>query len=183
MSDILAEVERLTTERDEARAEVERLSAEVARITDDRDSWENEAAVNDALAREQLDAMLLQHQRDFARQEFERLRTELVEQDNELDAAREDVLRLTSERDMARAEVQRLIAERDQTATHPKGREVGRFGLDGHYLDAMEPARPSDEDIWREAFMVLLRKTSYAWERASEEADRVLAEYRKRWPR
>lgn len=94
-----------------------------------------------------------------------------------------EVERLTAERDAAQAEVERLIAERDQSESRPKGREVGRFGLDGHYLDAMQPTRPSDEDIWREAFMVLLRKTSYAWERASEEADRVLAQYRKRWPR
>lgn len=80
-------------------------------------------------------------------------------------------------------EIERLQAEGDQTATHPKGREVGRFGLDGHYLDyeALKPTRPTDEDIWREAFMTLL--PSYPWEKAAEHADRALAEYRKRWPR
>ena len=94
---------------------------------------------------------------------------------------RAEVERLTAERDQARAEVRRLIAERDQPESRPKGRERGRFGLDGHYLYDMEPARPSDEDIWREAFMTLL--PSYPWEKAAAHADSALAEYRKRWPR
>ncbi len=79
------------------------------------------------------------------------------------------------------AVVERLKAERDQMATHPRGRDVGRFGLDGHYLDAMEPTRPTDEDIWREAFITML--PSYPWEKAAEKSDCVLVEYRKRWPR
>ena len=92
-----------------------------------------------------------------------------------------DIKRLIAERDAARAEVRRLIAERDQPESRPRGREVGRFGLDGHYLDAMEPTRPSDEDIWREAFMNLLIKMND--DLARLEADRALTTYRKRWPR
>lgn len=110
----------------------------------------------------------------------------------ERDEARAEVERLTAERDTARAEVQRLIAERDQPESRQRGREVGRFGLDGHYLYAMEPARPNgqgildswrpdDETIWREAIMTLL--PSYPVPKAAEHADGVLAEYRKRWPR
>ena len=79
------------------------------------------------------------------------------------------------------AVVERRKAERDQMATHPRGREVGRFGLDGHYLDAMEPMPTADEGIWREAIMTLL--PSYPPQKAAEHADYVLAEYRKRWPR
>ncbi len=79
------------------------------------------------------------------------------------------------------AEVKRLKAERDQMATHPREREVGRYGFDGHYIDAMEPTRLTDEDIWREAFITML--PSFPWEKAAEKSDRVLAEYRKRWPR
>ena len=99
----------------------------------------------------------------------------------ERDEARAEVERLTAERDTARAEVQRLIAERDQPESRPKGREVGRFGLDGHYLNAMEPTRPTDEDIWREAFMRQLHDDHVPnW---ATTADLALAEYRKRWPR
>ena len=112
---------------------------------------------------------------------IDQLRTELAQQDQDLKTAREDVLRLTAERDTARAEVQRLLAERDQPKSQPKGREVGRFGLDGHYLDAMEPMRTTDEGIWREAIMTLL--PSYPPQKAAEHADGVLAEYRKRWLR
>ena len=78
-------------------------------------------------------------------------------------------------------EEKRLKAERDQMATHPRGREVGRYGFDGHYIDAMEPERPSDEDIWREGFMRCLNDV--AAEDWQEQADLVLATYRKRWPR
>ena len=159
----MSDIEQMTAERDEAQAEVERL-------------WRDLTAADGTI---------------------DRLRTELAEQDQDLKTAREDVLRLmterntaraeverlTSERDTARAEVQRLIAERDQPESRPKGREVGRFGLDGHYLDyeALKPARPSDEDIWREAFITML--PSYPWEKAAKQSDGVLAEYRKRWPR
>lgn len=94
-----------------------------------------------------------------------------------------EVERLTSERNAAQAEGERLKTERDQTETRPRGREVGRFGWDGHYIDyrAMEPTRPSDEDIWREAFITML--PSFPWEKAAEKSDCVLVEYRKRWPR
>ena len=40
--------------------------------------------------------------------------------------------------------------------------------------------RPTDEDIWRDALLVLL--PSYPYDKAAVLADRVLAEYRYRWP-
>lgn len=42
-------------------------------------------------------------------------------------------------------------------------------------------ARPTDEDVWREAFITML--PSYPWEKAVAQADGVLDAYRKRWPR
>lgn len=94
-----------------------------------------------------------------------------------------DIERLIAERDAARAEVERLRANGQGMfdSSRPKGREVGRFGLDGHYLDAMEPARPTSEEIWREAYMILLQ--NYSTEIAGGEADLALAEYLERWPR
>jgi peptidoglycan hydrolase CwlO-like protein len=209
-TDHQAEMERLTSTRDAAQAEVERLTVERDTAYISIESLRNALAEQDHeldIARE--DVLRLTAERDEAQAEVEqlwrdltaadgtidRLRTELAQQDHDLQTAREDVLRLTSEhdaaqaeverltaeRDMARAEVRRLIAERDQPESRPKGREVGRFGLDGHYLAAMEPTRLIDEDIWREAFMTLL--PSYPWEKAAAHADSALAEYRKRWPR
>ena len=47
-------------------------------------------------------------------------------------------------------------------------------------------AMPEDSSAVRQkgdAMSETERLTTHAWELASEEADRVLAEYRKRWPR
>lgn len=150
----MSKMERLIAERDAARAEVERLKAMLPPTA--------HTGVRNGPGEGSWSV--------FAEKVVE-----------ERDAAQAEVERLTVERDTARAEVRRLIAERDQPESRGKGREVGRFGLDGHYLYAMEPARPSDEDIWREAFMVLLR--NYYPEIADAKADSVLALYRKRWPR
>ena len=126
--------------------------------------------------RDEVEAEVEQLWRDLTAADgtIDGLRTELAEQDCKLETAQAEVERL-------KAEVKRQKAERDQMATHPRGREVGRFGLDGHYLDAMEPERPTDEDIWREAFITML--PSFPWEKAAEKSDCVLVEYRKRWPR
>lgn len=175
MSDILAEFERLTAERDEALAEVERLvfALQMCESSDRDGNLTDSIPANDPdwIFR---DTEMMSGPEEAWREENHRLRRERND-------ARAEVERLTAERDEARAEVRRLIAERDQPESRPKGREVGRFGLDGHYLNAMEPTRPSDEDIWREAFMTML--PNYPWDKAPEQSDRVLAEYRKRWPR
>ena len=98
------------------------------------------------------------------------------------DDHRAEVERLTAERDAAQAEVQRLITERDQTANRPKGREVGRVGLDYAYSNAIPPPRPTDEDIWREVFFRCVSEYITGEKRVII-ADTMLAEYRKRWPR
>ena len=102
----------------------------------------------------------------------------------ERDAAQVEVDRLRTTLAWADATIYRLQAERDQTATIPKGREVGRFGLDGHYLDyeALKPTRPTDEDIWREVFLRCVSEYITGEKRVIV-ADSMLAEYRKRWPR
>ena len=79
-------------------------------------------------------------------------------------------------------EVERLITERDQRANRPKGREVGRVGLDYAYSNAIPPPRPTDEDIWREVFLRCLSEYITGEKRVIM-ADNLLAEYRKRWPR
>lgn len=94
----------------------------------------------------------------------------------ERDAAQAEVERLTQELAGCRAANHCAMDERNAALN-----EVERLRANGQGM--LDTSRPSEEDIWREAFMVLLRKTSYAWERTSEEADRVLAVYRKRWPR
>ena len=119
-------------------------------------------------------------ERDEAQAEVKRLT-------QELEGRRATNQRVMAERDAARANaitdarekngiISRLVEQRDAAQA-----EVKRLQANGQGM--LDTSRPSEEDIWREAFMVLLRKTSYAWERTSEEADRVLAVYRKRWPR
>ena len=86
-----------------------------------------------------------------------------------------------AERDAAQAEVERLTAERDQTANRPKGREVGRVGLDHAYINAIPPPRPTDEDIWREVFV--RHVFDHDIEKLMGAADLALSLYRTRWPR
>jgi hypothetical protein len=71
-------------------------------------------------------------------------------------------------------EVERLATERDEARA-----EVERLRANGQAL--LDTSRPTDEDIWREAFITML--PSYPWEKAAEQSDCVLVEYRKRWPR
>lgn len=99
-----AETDRITAERNAARAEVERLEAEVERLTVERDA---------------------------AYISIESLRNALAEQDHELDMAREDVLRLTSERDAARAEIERLRANGQETrdSSRPDYEDLWREGF------------------------------------------------------
>jgi len=201
LAEVRANVERLTHERDEARAEVERLKAMLpptahtgVRNGPGEGSWSVFAGkVVEERDEAQAEVQRLIAERDEAQSESVRLKTERDEQKRqnyqvvyECDAlvysARRRAEKATAERDEARAEVQRLIAERDQAESGPKGREVGRFGLDGHYLDAMEPARPSDEDIWREVFLRCVSEYITGDKRVII-ADTMLAEYRKRWPR
>lgn len=187
-------IDRLIAQRDAAQAEVERLKNAIDHLTSERDEAraERDAAQRE---RERVQDLLTLAGRELSTLR-EALRVRRRDQSDQRDKALACVKRLThqnierlknaldhrtSERDEARAEVERLRAERDQMATHPRGREVGRFGLDGHYLDAMEPERPTDEDIWREAFITML--PSFPWEKAAEKSDCVLVEYRKRWPR
>ena len=135
-------------------AEVERLAAE-------RDN----AQAGDDVALSALTNAL--RDRDAAQAEIERLTTLLTV---------ERVEQITAERHQLRGDVAALIAERDAALDEVERLRTNRQGI-------LDTSRPTDEDIWREAFWVLLRKTSYAWERLAREAGDVLAEYRKRWPR
>lgn len=110
-------------------------------------------------------------ERDEAQSESVRLKTERDEQKRQnyqvvygcdalVDSARRRAEKATAERDEARAEVERLRANCKETLTS---------------------SRHTDEDIWREAFMVLLQ--NYSTEIAGGEADLALAEYLERWPR
>jgi chromosome segregation ATPase len=149
--DAMSDIERLIAERDAAQAEVERLTAE-------RDE-----------ARAEVERLIAE--RDEAQSESVRLKTERDEQKRQnyqvvygcdalVDSARRRAEKATAERDEARAEVERLRANGQ-----------GMF----------DSSRPSDEDIWREAFMNLLIKMND--DLARLEADRALTTYRKRWPR
>ena len=192
-----AEVERLTAERDKAQAgddmalsaltsvlrqryaaqaEIKRMQAELA------EAHERCRALE--LAVEQADEMKAHAEAAATAEESETDRVMA-----ERDAAQAEVERLTVRLEHAQARIVPPLPHADesaqqacdQMATYPRGREVGRFGLDGHYLDAMEPTRPTDEDIWREAYMMAMQRGG-VFDRITV-ADLALAEYRKRWPR
>lgn len=196
------EANELEVERDEARANAERLRITLA-------EQDNELE----LARE--DVRRLTSERDAAQAEAERLKEQVaaltvaVEQadeakaDAEAAAAREeaetdrvvadgnralaDVERLTVELHETREKLARVQVQYDEFAKvtakvidkHQRERDHARQQV--YLLREAGADRPSDEDFWREAFMTLL--PSYPWEKAAEHADRALAEYRKRWPR
>ena len=75
--------------------------------------------------------------------------------------------RVTAERDAAQAEVERLRAE------------VERLQANGQAM--LDTSRATDEDIWREAYMMAMQRGG-VFDRITV-ADLALAEYRKRWPR
>lgn len=126
--------------------------------------------------------------------EVERLREERDEAHStiyrlagERDKSNSEVERLTFERDQAQAEVKNLNAQmtdaivriRAMTAERDEAQaEVERLRANGQRM--FDGSRPSDEDIWRHAFMATLQSPHY---NRTKMADEVLAEYRKRWPR
>ena len=148
-----AEVERLIAERDKIHAEVQRLT----QILNGR----------------RATAERVTAERDEAQAEVERLKEQVaaltvaVEQADEMKAHAEaaaaaeeaETDRVMSERDAAQAEVERLLAN---------GQAI------------FDSSRPTDEDIWREAFMAAVRSRDFF---RTKTANEVLAEYRKRWPR
>ena len=94
-----------------------------------------------------------------------------------------------SQRDEAIAEVRRLKAEVELLRANGQGMSDSsascKATLDTSSAQAnasasLTSSRPTDEDIWREAFMSQLHDRYGA---ASELAEVALAGYRKRWPR
>ena len=149
-----AEVERLTVERDAAQAEVERLKEQVAALTVAvEQADEAKADAEAAAAREEAETDRVMVERDAARAEVERLKA------GELNGRRATNQRIIAERDAAQAEVERLRAN---------GQAI------------LDRSRPTDEDIWRQAFTATLQSPHF---NRTKMADEVLAEYRKRWPR
>ena len=134
---------------------------------------------------------------DDHRAEVERLEEQVraltvaVEQADEMKAHAEaaaaaeeaETDRVMSERDAAQRERERVqdllwLRERELPTLQ---RDQSAQNLDMANGQAiLDSSRPTDEDIWREAFMSQLHDRYWA---ASEVADVALAEYRKRWPR
>jgi chromosome segregation ATPase len=101
--DHLVEVERLTAERDEARAEVERLKEQVATLTVGME-WADKLKAYAEAAEAETDRVVADGNKALA--EVERLT-------GERDAALAEVQRLTAERDTAQAEVELLTRARE----------------------------------------------------------------------
>ena len=143
-------------------------------------------------------------QYDDHRAEVERLAAALTEAHErcgalELAVEQADEMKAHAEAAAAaeEAETDRVMAERDaaqrerervQDLLWLRERELPTLQRDqsAQNLDMvsgqaiLDSSRPTDEDIWREAFMSQLHDRYWA---ASEVADVALAEYRKRWPR
>lgn len=94
-----------------------------------------------------------------------------------------EVERLTAERDRAQREVERLKAEVYQTTTacYEAQAEVTRLTDAANRQASLDSSRPTDEDIWREAYFASYRNHGLFF--ASKDAGILLADYRKRWPR
>ena len=154
-------IHRLVTERDAAQRKAEQLQIVV----------DGERSRMDALRIDTQAAItLLTTQRDEAQVEVERLKSAMSrcllgdKPGGDCYAAecvdlRAEVNRLTTERNKAQAYVKWLIDERNHSAS-------------------LNSSRPSDEDIWREAFMRWSPMNN-----PEEWADKMLNAYRNRWPR
>ena len=149
-TEVNIQVARLTAERNEAQAEVERLKEQVGALT---------------LAVEQADEMKAHAEAAAAAEEAETDRV-MVERD----AAQAEVERLTKERNKAKADLEWLRATQSaQNLDMANGQAI------------LDSSRPTDEDIWREAFMRQL--FDHDVEKLMNAADLAVALYRKRWPR
>lgn len=162
----------------EAQAEVERLKEQVAALTvavEQADEMKANAEAAVLVEEAETDRVLAE--RNAAQAEVERLK-------NAIDY-------LTRERDEARDERDAVQRERErvQALLWLRGRELPTLQCDqsAQNLDTangqaiLDSSRPTDEDIWREAFMRQLHDDHVPnW---ATTADLALAEYRKRWPR
>jgi|GEM_PF-3193077 len=89
---------------------------------------------------------------------------------SELETLRGDADWLLAQLDAARAEIESLKAD------------IARLTDAANRQASRDSARPSDEDIWRQAYFAA--RAQHTWARTPQDtADWVLAEYRKRWPR
>jgi hypothetical protein len=106
----------------------------------------------------------------WAEGEVEQLTAQRDAAKAERDAAQAEVKRLTKERNNAKADLEWLRATQSvQNLNTANGQAI------------LDSSRPTDEDIWREAFMAAMERGG-VFDRMTV-ADLALAEYRKRWPR
>lgn len=164
------DVERLTHERDEARAEAERRLGDMQLLAKQIDLWK--AASSCSTPEQMLSGRRFMDAR-------------IHELTRERDGWRSDAERMTAERDAAQAEVERLTVERNKA----KAVEWLRANQSAQNLDmvanckeTLTSSRPTDEDIWREVFFRCVSEYITGEKRVII-ADTMLAEYRKRWPR
>jgi chromosome segregation ATPase len=153
-------LDHLTSERDEARAEVERLTAHHSEMET------HITGLTDELHRTRANGITLR----WAEGEVEQLTAQRDAAKAERDAAQAEVKRLTKERNNAKADLEWLRATQSvQNLNTANGQAI------------LDSSRPTDEDIWREAFMAAMERGG-VFDRMTV-ADLALAEYRKRWPR
>ena len=161
-----AETDRVTAERDEARAEVERLKEQVATLTAGME-WADKLQAYAEAAEAETDRVVADGNKALA-----------------------EVERLTIERDEAREKLTRVQMQYDEFAkvtakvidNHQRERDHAR--QQAYLLREAGADRPTDEDIWREAFMALCGQSlEEGYMIRAESADAALAVYRQRWPR
>jgi chromosome segregation ATPase len=193
--DHLAEVGRLTAERNEAQAERDAAQRERERFQDLLTLAGQElSTLRDRLRVLQADPY---DQINKARTQVEWLKyqvatpTGAMEQANkakadaEAAAAREkaETDRVVADGNRALAEMDRLAKERNNAKADLEWlratQSVQNLGMaNGQAI--LDNSSPTDEDIWREAFMSAVHDVHKNW---MDVADVALAQYRKRWPR
>lgn len=159
-----AESTELAAERDAAQAEVERLTARLehaqAPIVPPLPHTDESAS----LVQDKMDAYVTSLTTEL-HETRERLARVQAQYDEFASVTAKTIGQHQRERDEARQQVYRL-----QQA-------CGDTGANGQAI--LDSSRPTDEDIWREIWLLGAREHR----KAAEWADAMLAEYRKRWPR
>lgn len=161
----------------EAQAEVDRLKEQVAALTAAvEQADEMKAHAEAAAAAEEAETDRVMSERKAAQAEVEHLKNAICYLTRERDEARD-------ERDAAQRE-----RERVQALLWVREGELPTLQCDqsAQNLDmangqaTLDSLRPTDETIWREAFMAAVHDVHKNW---MDVADVALAQYRKRWPR
>ena len=172
-----AETDRVMSERDAAQVEVERL-------TQNLDAWKKDCQELEQKRNRALDlGEELNRELEGQKAANQRLLRECAE-DIASAKAREEAA--TTELNETREKLARVQVQYDEFAKvtakvieqHQRERDHARQQV--YRLQQAGADRPTDEDIWREAFTATLQSPHF---NRTKMADEVLAEYRKRWPR